>query len=812
MDRNTAAPWGGADGPVPVTHTAVAVVGRDGAVLAWSEGAEWLLGYTPAEVVGFPVADLYAPGETGVVPPDWYLTSRSGWEDEISVLHRDGHPLRIRVQAQPMADAHGGTLWFLGAGLLEPDPQPPAGVGAVGSGDLRSWALEQLPFPVAVYDHRMRLADANDSMLRIMGRPLDLAVGLRLTEISPNPSFVEFDRLTEQALRNGKAIHHEAHGRFSGDRRENAWSMSFVPLKDRSGLTHGVATVLLDTTDQYWARRRLAVLNEASTRIGSTLDMRLTAQETTDVAVPQFADFAAVDLLESVHSGEEPTAGPITGPVTLRRIAHRAAVADLPESADRLGKLQRYPAYSPPARCLAQGRSVGYRADDPDFVRWISESPDRVKVVRDYRVHSVLVVPLLAREAILGVVLFLRHGDSDPFNDDDLKLAEEIAAKAAVSVDNARRYTRERATALALQRSLLPQRLPRHAAVDVATRYLPASSRFGIGGDWYDVIPLSGSRVALVVGDVVGHGLHASATMGRLRTAVRTLADVDLHPEELLAHLDDLVVHLNTEEETPFGTQGDIGASCLYAVYDPISRRCVMARAGHPPPAVVTPDGAVDFVDLPAGPPLGVGGLPFETTEFELSPGSLLVLYTDGLVEAAGRDIGLGLSGLRRALAEPAPSLDAACDTILRTLLPNGAVDDAALLVARTRALDAHKVATWDLPSDPAIVGQVRAWTSEQLAAWGLEDMVFTTELVVSELVTNAIRYASAPIQLRLIQDSALICEVSDASNTAPHLRRARTLDEGGRGLFLVAQLSQRWGTRHKMTGKTIWAEQALPG
>jgi anti-sigma regulatory factor (Ser/Thr protein kinase) len=382
-------------------------------------------------------------------------------------------------------------------------------------------------------------------------------------------------------------------------------------------------------------------------------------------------------------------------------------------------------------------------------------------------------------------------------------------------VDNARRFTRERNTALALQRSLLPQRLASQGAVQVAHRYLPTRSQAGVGGDWFDVIPLSGARVALVVGDVVGHGLRASATMGRLRTAVRTLADVDLPPDELLVHLDDLVTHLAAEEDTAADPSleivTDLIATCLYVVYDPVSRRCTAASAGHPPPAVVTPDGTASFMDIPPGPPLGMGGLPFETVERELPGGSLLALYTDGLVEARDHDLGKGLERLCRSLEQPPESLEAICDTLIQTLLPKQPMDDVALLVARTRTLDTSQVATWDLPSDPVAVAGARAEASRQFAAWGLQDFAFTAELVVSELVTNAIRYGSPPIQLRLIRDSVIICEVSDSSNSAPHLRRARSFDEGGRGLLLVAQFADRWGTRHLPAGKTIWAEIALP-
>jgi anti-sigma regulatory factor (Ser/Thr protein kinase) len=306
--------------------------------------------------------------------------------------------------------------------------------------------------------------------------------------------------------------------------------------------------------------------------------------------------------------------------------------------------------------------------------------------------------------------------------------------------------------------------------------------------------------------------------MGRLRTAVRTLADVDLAPDELLTQLDDLVVRLDREEGPQTGgraeapTPGEVGATCLYAVYDPVSRRCTMARAGHPPPAVVTPDGEVRFLDLPTGPPLGLGGLPFESVEVELAEGSLLALYTDGLVETADRDIEDGLNLLRGALAEKAGPLEETCDRVLRTVLPARPADDIVLMLARTSALDTARVRTWQLPRDPAAVARARKSASEQVTAWGLGDTAFATELIVSELVTNAVRYGDDPVVLRLIRDSALICEVSDGSSTAPHLRRARVFDEGGRGLLLVAQMAERWGSRQTATGKTIWAELGLPG
>ncbi|WP_406300454.1 SpoIIE family protein phosphatase (plasmid) [Embleya sp. NBC_00888] len=556
-----------------------------------------------------------------------------------------------------------------------------------------------------------------------------------------------------------------------------------------------------------WLQRRLSVVNEAGMRVGTTLDITRTSQELADIGIEHIADLVVVDLLESVLQGHD--AERLTAPVVLRRVAQQSILDGCPEATVEIRQTHTYPEESALARALATGQPSRHRIEASHAPDWAVASPDRIQTIDTYRIHSMLAVPLRARGTALGMAQFFRHHTVAPFNDDDLLLAQEVAARAAVYIDNARRYTHERSTALTLQRSLLPQRLPELSAVEVAARYLPAGAHAGVGGDWYDVIPLSGARVALVVGDVVGHGIRASATMGRLRTAVRTLADVDVTPDEVLTRLDDVVTRLQREESP---ATDEIVATCLYAVYDPVSRRCSLASAGHLLPAVVTPGGVVNFPDLPIGPPLGLGGLPFETAEFELQDGSLLALYTDGLVEAPARDIEIGLALIRDVLSRPAASsIEERCDTLLATLLPGRPTDDIALLLVRTRTLDAGQVAVWNIPADPAAVSDARRHTSDQLIAWGLEDAIFTTELVVSELVTNAIRYGAGPIQLRLIRQATLICEVSDAGNTAPHLRRARIFDEGGRGLLLVAQLTESWGTRFTRSGKIIWAEQSLP-
>ncbi|MGW0374177.1 SpoIIE family protein phosphatase [Streptomyces coeruleorubidus] len=790
--------------------TARVTLDEQGRVTGWNTGAERLLGYAARQMTGHRAADLLAEP----IPVRGGLPTLAGlprWNGDVALRHHDGRELTVSVLAHHRAPGTGAPAWLLLSALTRGQPRPALDESLV------SWSFAQSPCcALAIYDTRLRLRRANEGMERAMALTEEEMLGLRVSEIVDNEAGERAERSMARVLRTGEPQYEENYLRAPGETREHAWSVFESALRDAEGTIRGVCLAAHDMTEQSWARKRLQLIAEAGRRIGSTLDVTRTAQELTDVTVPDLADFVSVDLLAALDDTPEPRAQalPADGPLLLRRVALRSVTPGAPEAVVAPGEVDSYPEGSAPYESLRAGRATLHEVTDTALTAWLAHDPVRAERIRAFGIHSVMTVPLVARGTTLGVVFFVRHRNPDTFRHDDLVLAGELAARAAVSIDNARRYTRERATAVTLQRSLLPQRLPRQAAVEVASRYLPAGGHAGVGGDWFDVIPLSGARVALVVGDVVGHGLHASATMGRLRTAVRTLADIDLPCDELLTHLDDLVARLSVEEEGEEGVEpfGDVGGTCLYAVYDPVSRHCCFARAGHPAPAVVHPDGSVELTEIPAAPPLGVGSLPYEATEVVLPEGSLLVLYTNGLIEDRDRDRDLdaGVHRLRESLARPAPSLDALCDNVLADLLPQRPADDVALLVARTRALDASQVATWAVPDDPSAVAQTRKDVVAQLESWGLSDAVFVTELVVSELVTNAIRHAQPPIQLRLIHDNTLICEVSDGGNTAPHLRRARTYDEGGRGLLLVAQLTGRWGTRQGAWGKTIWAEQTI--
>jgi serine phosphatase RsbU (regulator of sigma subunit)/PAS domain-containing protein len=383
-------------------------------------------------------------------------------------------------------------------------------------------------------------------------------------------------------------------------------------------------------------------------------------------------------------------------------------------------------------------------------------------------------------------------------------LMTTLSGLIAQALERARLFDAEHARSQALQRALLPRQLPDLPAVTVAAKYLPAGRGMDVGGDWYDVIPLSADRVALVIGDVMGHGLPEAVVMGRVRTALQTLSDLELPPDEVLTHLNDLA----------FGLGDDSFVTCLYAIYDPTTSSCAVASAGHPPPAVVCPDGTVHFAQVEGDPPLGVADPPFEVSELRIPDGGLLVLYTDGLIDSISCDPAAGMdrmAGLLRGLA--AEDLGQMCDSLTRALLPDGQqqADDAALLVARVRATAPDAVATWPLPEDPRAAGAARQHVRDQLASWHLEELTMTTELVVSELVANVIRHARGPYRLRLLRSRSLVCEVFDGSLTTPRPRRASWTDEGGRGLQLIAALCDRWGTRNVTTGKVIWTEQSLP-
>lgn len=687
----------------------------------------------------------------------------------------------------------------------------------------------QSPFGFLLIDPDLRVRRANKRFASVFGGTPESHRGKNVHDYLPRGEAERVAATLRRVLETGDSVT-DMHvtGFVPGSATRRHWSVNLYRVHSGSGRPIGVAWLGIDITarraaarEAAAARRNLALLNEAGARIGTSLDLETTARELLDVAVPGFCDLATVDLYQGLLAGDETTSGLADGSAQLRRVAIASAVSDAPFRGAgepvELGSVHHYAFNSACAKALRTAR------------------PQTVPCDNGALVQSTLAVPMVARDTVVGLARFARAKGSEPFGDRDRELAVELAARAAVCIDNARLYRREHERALILQRSLLPPGDPEASGLDIACRYLPGDGASGrpseVGGDWFDVIELPGHRTALVVGDVMGRGLRAAVAMGELRTAVRTLAQLDLEPAEVLAQLDEIARGLGTPggpaqpmagrvQQTARAArrprEADLSevylATCIYAVYDSVTRRCTFANAGHLPPVVVEPGEPALMLDVPPGMPLGVGGEPFEEVEVELPEGSLLALYTDGLVESRDHPLDEGLRAFVGTLTDPTAPLEDVCDHVLNTLDPHHGEDDIALLMARVQGLSAESVGDWTLPREPRSVGRAREYTRRQLLGWGMESLVDTTELLVSELVTNALRYGEGEIRLRLLFDRTLVCEVWDAGLVQPRRRRARDTDEGGRGLQLVGLLSSAWGSRRTPRGKTVWFELPLPG
>ncbi|CCK27687.1 magnesium or manganese-dependent protein phosphatase [Streptomyces davaonensis JCM 4913] len=678
----------------------------------------------------------------------------------------------------------------------------------------------QSPFGFLLIDTDLRVRRANHRFASLFGGTPDDHRGNGVHDYLPRPEAERVTATLRRVLETGESItdmHVTGFLPNSDERRH--WSINLYRVHSGSGRPIGIAWLGTDITarraaarEAAAARRNLALLNEAGARIGNSLDLETTARELLDVVVPGFCDLATVDLYQGLLAGDETPPGLADGSAELRRVAFASAVSDAPfvggAAAVAVGAVHHYPFNSPCADALRTARPRSVPAEEGGLVQ------------------STLAVPMVAHDTVVGLAQFSRTKGSEPFGDRDRDLAVELAARAAVCIDNARLYRREHERALILQRSLLPPGDPVASGLDIACRYLPGNSSADrpseVGGDWFDVIELPGHRTALVVGDVMGRGLRAAVAMGELRSAVRTLALLDLEPAEVLSALDEIARGLGAPGGVQQATraarrprEADLSevylATCVYAVYDSVTRRCTFANAGHLPPVLVEPGEDALMLDVPPGMPLGVGGEPFEEVEVELPEGALLALYTDGLVESRDHPLDEGLQAFVGALTDPARPLEDVCDHVLNTLDTHHGEDDIALLMARVQGLPVDSVGDWTLPREPRSVGRAREHARGRLLSWDLEPLVDTTELLVSELVTNALRYGEGDIRLRLLLDRTLVCEVWDAGLVQPRRRRARDTDEGGRGLQLVGLLSAAWGSRRTPRGKTVWFELPLP-
>ena len=553
------------------------------------------------------------------------------------------------------------------------------------------------------------------------------------------------------------------------------------------------------------ALMRHALLDGAVRRIGGALDIEQMAPELVNILVPHFCNAAGLLMLESVMGdGEHPDLAR-DGMQLFRRLAVAHDDGDGGwEAAFPVGEILRYPPDTVYTDCIQTRQPVSVVMTD-ESAATLAQAWFRTPVARLVAGTSMLLLPLLAGDTMLGFFVCVRRKEFHRFDAYDTEIGMEFASRAALFMDSARRYSRERATALTLQRSMLPTGLSHPASVEVRHRYLPGSKLIEVGGDWYESIALPGGRVALVVGDVAGHGVRAAVTMGRLRTAIKTLTMLELTPAETLQRLDELMHELG-EVEPHFAT-------CVFAIFDTVDGTCEVASAGHLPPLLVRPDGSSEFLDVSPAPPLGVGSSPIGSRTLQIEDGSLLVMYTDGLVEKRTEDIDQGLAGLQNLFGPDSASapLDDLCRLALAGVYDDHQRDDIAILMARLRRIGADRHVTWNLTPKLTAARRARSLIRRPLRQWGLTDLIPVAELVVSELVTNAVRYAQSKISLRLVLEGALFCEILDDSAALPRLRQASEDDERGRGLQVVSQVAQRWGTRRTGTGKVVWCELPVP-
>ncbi|MGW7435265.1 SpoIIE family protein phosphatase [Streptomyces sp. NPDC054849] len=649
----------------------------EGRIVEWSLAAQELLGHRPEDIIGRLGTSVLVPEPNHGLADQLTRRVQAGETvvGTLPVRHRDGHRVPMEMWIVPAVDAQGRTGAMLIAVETSEVLHMRDSLAALQS------LFTQSPIGLATLGPDLRFLRVNDALARMNGVSAADHLGKRLTEVVPGVNAVALEATMRQVLDRGTAVVDVRRtGRTPADpAHDRTWSCSYAPLLDGSGRPLGLIASLIDITesqraqaDAERAQHRFALLAEAGTRIGTTLDLHQTAQEVVDVLVPQLADSADVQLLEAVLGPDEAAAPAPSARGVLRRLAAHFPDPAAPTAKLAAGQTFQIPMGSVYEQVIDEGRPMNLYLDD---IPALITSP-RADALRGYlaTLGSARMVPLVARGTVLGAVAVTRTRDREPFDEQDCVLVDELVARAALNIDNARMYTRQRQAALTLQRSLTNSALPEVPGLELTGRYLPASDH-DVGGDWFDAIPLPGGRTGLVIGDVMGHGIHAAAVMGQLRTAVRTLARHDVPPAQLLRSLDAVVTDLGEDEM----------ATCVYAVHDASSGACVIARAGHPPPAVVTTGGTVTFLDGPPGTPLGAGGRDFRTEELLLPAGSLLVLYTDGLIEARDRDLDQGMDELAQALRGPEQPLDELCDGILRRLLPCAQQDDVAVLLARTR-------------------------------------------------------------------------------------------------------------------------------
>jgi PAS domain S-box-containing protein len=783
-------------------RVAVVAVDLSNHVTHWNREAEQLYGWSADEVIGQTSTSI------GVAPTDKEnadeiarrILAGESWTGEFPVMTKSGVYKRMHFHAGPVRDETGAVIGLVSVASDAEEMEETA-----AQLSLFQSALGQSPVGVGMYDEELNYVRANQALLDIIGLPLEQVRGRRVRDVLGPVLGQQVESFLTRVFATGDpVINHEVHGPTPLHPDEDRWyQVSYFRLTDNAGRVVGAASLVSDVDEEHRIRdrlhevtERLALLGKVSELLASSLQLDKTLAALARLVVPGFADHCVVDLIDDNFD------------LVRRAVVHAPEIT--PFDSDPWappGEIVTYPDAHPVAQALASGRAVTLHAAPSDIdYDALAPTPESADYARRVGVQSAIAVPLVSHGETIGVVSFALSVSGRRYTLDDQRLAQEIAVRAAVAIDNAQLFRREQQTALTLQRSLLPGALPETEDLQAAAAYFPAGDEGEVGGDWYDVIPLPSGRVAIVIGDVMGRGIRAAALMGQLRAVVRGYAVQDMPPVDVVAYLDDLVRSLDDASIV----------TCVYAVYDPVDRAVCISNAGHLPPLLVNGIGATKVLNDNTGIALGAGKAPFEQFEVELNDGDALVLYTDGLVETRGSDIDDGIATLATAVSPLPDSLDEACARALSVRTPDAQDDDVAVLVvrARTRA-HAAAVAREFVPTAENN-GEMRAWARATLAAWDApEETARTVELVVSEFVTNVIRYAVSMlperprVRLARRRDEVFV-EVTDWNGTLPHRRQARPSDEVGRGLALVESIASRWGSRPILGGgKAVWC--ALP-
>lgn len=785
-------PWGAPEtlsvvlDAVPV---ATIVLDSSGAIVACNAIAESLL-RLPAHWQG---SSILADQEPSFVRAVGRLLAGDPVARETQVRLGDGAMRSLSWKGTPLFDAEGERLGAVA--VIEDTSKRQA---ARRDTALLDALFREAPVGLAVFDQQRRYTRVNRALEQMNGLSDDEHRGRPASDLLPDLRS-DLDLVVQRVFETGEpAPDIEVVGSTPATQDETrTWLHSFFRL-EHGGQAVGVGAVVRDITDQRRAElerasaaQRLAFIGEAGEQLAGSLEPEAVLDVLCRLAVPPLADHIIIDLLDDAGR--------------LVRAASRHSGSDPYESKSfvEVGESRDYGERHPVRRAAELGEIFHLR----DVAAAAAAAPEGDGAFAQRAgLSSVLVLPMHVAGHVIGVASLVFTSSGRRYEQAEVALARDLVGRAAVAVANALSYEQQRSAAVALQRSLLPEGLGDVEGLDVAWRYLPGAKGTKVGGDWADVLPLPSGRTAIVVGDVMGRGLRAAAVMGQVRTAVRVLAYQDPPPAEVLRALDIAVAGL---------ADGQL-VTCVYAVFDPSRETLTLASAGHVPPVLVSPTGEphVLSVDtgMPVGVPLGVrADLGYGEVELAMPHGAGLALYTDGLVEAPGRDVDAGIADLVAALTSTGwDDLEALCDTAIAAGVPHapGHPDDVALLLVRAASDAAGHVMSVTLPPDPAAVSPARALFVSAMQRWGLVDeaVAIAGELLVSEVVTNGIRYARGDVGMLVRRaERAVHVEVRDNDTRLPRLRHAALDDEGGRGLALVQALSRDWGARALPDGKVVW-------